>query len=222
MSDTNRSLEARLAEVEREVASLKKMQRGAARRGAFAWGACGLAVAAALFAGARPGITQEEGLTVKAPLRVVTPDGKPVMTVNSDNDGPFIRLFNAAGGTSMLLWSDKDGGNIAVKNAAGKNVGEMISRSDGAGGNLRVLDKEGKNAVSMFARADGSGGNLAVYNDSGKNVFAAFARSDNRGGDIGVYDKDGKSVGAIFARSEGGGVLQIYDGDAKVVFKQPN
>ena len=30
------------------------------------------------------------------------------------------------------------------------------------------------------------------------------------------------SVGAIFARSEGGGVLQIYDGDSKVVYKQPN
>jgi hypothetical protein len=85
-----------------------------------------------------------------------------------------------------------------------------------------VLDKEGKNAVSMFARSDGSGGNLAVYNDAGKNVFAAFARSDNRGGDIGVYDREGKSVGALFARSEGGGVLQIYDGDSKVVFKQPN
>ena len=222
MSETNRNLEARLAEVEHEVASLKKIQRGAAVRGAFAWGACGLAVAAALFAGARPGITQEEGMTVKAPFRVVTPDGKPVATINSDAEGPFLRLFNAAGGTSMLMWADKDGGNIAVKNAAGKNIGEMISRSDGAGGNLRVLDKEGKNAVSMFARSDGSGGNLAVYNDAGKNVFAAFARSDNRGGDIGVYDKDGKNVAALFARSEGGGVLQIYDGDSKVVFKQPN
>jgi hypothetical protein len=215
-------LEARIAAAEREIEVLKKAQRSTAVRGAFAWGACGLAVAAALFAGARPGITQEEGMTVKAPFRVVTPDGKPVATINSDNEGPFIRMFNAAGGTSMLMWADKDGGNIAVKNAAGKNIGEMISRSDGAGGNLRVLDKEGKNAVSMFARSDGSGGNLAVYNDAGKNVFAAFARSDNRGGDIGVYDREGKSVGALFARSEGGGVLQIYDGDSKVVFKQPN
>jgi len=185
MDETNRQLEARLAEVEREVASLKKLQRGAAMRGALAWGACGLAVAAALFAGARPGITQEEGTAVKAPFRVVTPDGKPVATINSDNEGPFIRLFNAAGG------------------------------------NLRVLDKEGRNAVSLFARSDGSGGNVAVYNDSGKSVFAAFARSDNRGGDVGIYDKDGKEVAALFARNEGGGVLQIYDGDAKVVFKRP-
>ncbi len=215
-------LEARIAAAEREIEALKRVQRGAAVRGAFAWGACGLAVAAALFAGARPGITQEEGMTVKAPFRVVMPDGKPVATINSDNEGPFIRLFNAAGGTSMLLWSDKDGGNIAVKNAAGKNIGEMISRSDGAGGNVRVLDKEGKNAVSLFARSDGSGGNLAVYNDAGKNVFAAFARSDNRGGDIGVYDREGKTVAALFARSEGGGVLQLYDGDSKVTFKQPN
>jgi hypothetical protein len=222
MDETNRTLEKRLAEVEREVASLKELQRGAAMRGAFAWGACGLAVAAALFAGARPGITQEDGTTVKAPFRVVTPDGKPLATINSDNEGPFIRLFNATGGTSMLLWSDKDGGNLAVKNAAGKNVGEMITRSDGAGGNLRVLDKEGKNAVSLFTRSDGSGGNIAVYNDSGKSVFAAFARSDNRGGDIGIYDKDGKSVIAAFARNEGGGVLQVYDGDEKVIFKQPD
>jgi len=76
--------------------------------------------------------------------------------------------------------------------------------------------------VSMFARSDGSGGNLAVYNSAGKSVFAAFARSDNRGGDIGIYDKDGKNVGALFTRSEGGGALQLYDADAKVVYKQPN
>lgn len=219
MNDTG--LETRIAAAEREIEALKKVQRGAAVRGMLAWGACGLAVAAALFAGARPGISQEEGTAIKAPFRVVTPDGKPVATINSDNEGPFIRLFNAAGGTAMLLWSDKDGGNVAVKNAAGKNIGEMISRSDGAGGNLRVLDKEGRNAVSLFARSDGSGGNVAVYNDSGKSVFAAFARSDNRGGDVGVYDKDGKEVAAVFARNEGGGVLQVYDGDAKVIFKRP-
>ena len=218
----NRQLEERMAAAEREIEALKQMQRGAAVRGRFAWGACGLAVAAALFAGARPAITQEEGMTVKAPFRVVTPAGKPVATINSDNDGPFIRLFNTEGGTSMLAWADKDGGNLAIKNAAGKNVGEIISRSDGAGGNLRVLDKEGKNAVSMFARSDGSGGNLSVYNSDGKSVIAAFARSDNRGGDLGVYDKEGKNVGAIFTRSEGGGVLQIYDGDSKVVFKRPD
>lgn len=214
-------LEARLAAAEREIEALKKTRRGAAVRGAFAWGACGLAVAAALFAGARPAITQEDGMTVKAPFRVVTPAGKPVATINADNEGPFIRLFNATDGTSMLLWSDKDGGNIAVKNAAGKNIGELISRSDGAGGNLRVLDKEGRNVVSMFARSDGSGGNLTVYNTAGKSVFAAFARSDNKGGDMGLYDKDGKNVAAMFARNEGGGILQIYDGDAKVIYKQP-
>jgi len=222
MENGKRDLEQRLAEVEREVASLKKARRGAALRGAFAWGACGLAVAAALFAGARPAITQEAGTTFKAPFKVVTPTGKPVVTIDSDNEGPFIRLFNALDGTSILFWSDKDGGNLAIKNAAGKNIGEMISRSDGAGGNLRVLDKDGKNQVSMFARSDGSGGNLAVYNSAGKSVFAAFARSDNRGGDIGVYDKDGKNVGAIFTRADGGGVLQIYDAESKVIFKQPN
>lgn len=214
-------LETRLAAAEREIEGLKKGQRGAARRGAFAWGACGLAVAAALLAGARPAITQEDGMTVKAPFRVVTPAGKPVVTINSDSEGPFIRLFNASDTTSMLLWADKDGGNIAVKNNAGKNIGELISRSDGAGGNFRVLDKEGRNAVSMFARSDGSGGNLAVYNTAGKSVFAAFARSDNKGGDLGLYDKDGKNVAAMFARNEGGGILQIYDGDAKVIYKQP-
>ena len=214
MENGKQDLEQRLAAVEREVTSLRKAKR-------FAWSACGLAVAAALFA-ARPAITQEAGATFKAPFKVVTPGGKPVMTVDSDNEGPFVRLYNALDGTSILLWSDKDGGNLAIKNAAGKNIGEMISRSDGAGGNLRVLDKEGKNQVSMFARSDGSGGNLAVYDSAGKSVFAAFARSDNRGGDVGVYDKDGKNVGAIFTRADGGGVLQIYDAESKVIFKQPN
>lgn len=221
MEERIRELTERVAAAEREIATLRKSQRGAALRAGAAWGACGLAVAAALFAGARPAITQEDGLTVKGPLRVQTTAGKPVMTVNADNEGPFIRLFNATEGTAMLLWADKDGGNLALKNTAGKNIGELISRSDGAGGNLRVLDKEGRNAVSMFARSDGSGGNLAVYNAAGKSVFAAFARTDNRGGDMGIYDKDGKNVAAMFTRTEGGGILQIYDGDAKVVFKQP-
>ena len=207
-------LETRIAAVEKELASLKRSRR-------FAWGACALAVAAALFAGARPAITQEEGMTVKAPFKVITPTGKPIVTINSDNDGPFIRLFGTNDNTAMLLWADKDGGNIAIKNPAGKNVAEMIARGDGAGGNIRVLDREGKNQASIFARGDGSGGNLAVYNGAGKAVVAAFARSDNRGGDLGVYDKDGKSVAAIFTRSEGGGVLQIYDAGQKVTFKRP-
>ena len=219
MENGNQRLEERIAAAEQEIAALKKGQR---RSGVFAWSACSLAVAAALFAGARPAITQEEGMTVKAPFRVVTPSGKPVMTVSSDNEGPFIRLFAANDNTSILLWSDKDGGNMAIKNTAGKNIGELISRSDGAGGNLRVLDKEGRNQVSLFARSDGSGGNLTVYNSAGKSVFAAFTRSDNRGGDLGVYDKDGKNVGAIFARNEGGGVLQIYDAESKVIFKRPD
>ena len=212
-------LEARLAAAEQQIAILHAERR---RRTAFTWGACALAVAAALFAGARPAITQEDGTTVKAPFRVVTPAGKPVVTIDSDNEGPFVRLFGANGNTTLLLWSDKDGGNVAVKNAAGKNIVEMVSRSDGAGGNLRVLDKEGRNQVSLFARSDGSGGNLAIYNSAGTSVIAAFARSDNRGGDLGVYDKDGKSVGAIFARGEGGGVLQIYDAEAKVIYKRPD
>jgi len=29
-------------------------------------------------------------------------------------------------------------------------------------------------------------------------------------------------VGAIFTRADGGGVLQIYDAESKVIFKQPN
>jgi hypothetical protein len=212
-------LEARIAAAEKQIAILQASRH---RSTVFAWGACALAVAAALFAGARPAITQEEGMTVKAPFRVVTPSGKPVVTFNSDKDGPFMRLFSANDNTSILLWSDKDGGNLAIKNAAGKNVGEIISRTDGAGGNLRVLDKDGRAQVSLFARGDGSGGNLAVFNSAGKSVFAAFARSDNRGGDIGVYDKDGNTVGAIFTRSEGGGVLQIYDVEQKVIYKRPD
>ena len=214
-------LERRLSAAERDIELLRKAQRSAGVHRVFAWGACGLALAAALLAGARPAITQEDGTTVKAPFSIVTAAGKKVLLVNSDADGPFIRLFNAAEQTAILAWSDKDGGNMALKNIAGKNIGEWLSRSDGAGGNLRVLDKEGKSVVSLFARSDNAGGNLTVYNSAGKSVFAAFARGDNAGGDIGVYDKEGKTVGAMFARSEGGGLLQIYDRGGNVVAKQP-
>jgi hypothetical protein len=221
MENTIGELERRLDAAEREIAQLKKAQRGAGVHRTFAWGACGLGLAAALLAGARPAITQEDGTTVKAPFSVVTPAGKKVLVVTSDNEGPFIRLFNAAEQTAMLAWSDKDGGNLALKNTAGKNIGEILSRSDGAGGNLRVLDKEGKSAVSLFARSDNAGGNVTVYNSAGKGVFSAFARGDNAGGDLGVYDKEGKTVAAMFARGEGGGVMQIYDAGGKVVAKQP-
>jgi hypothetical protein len=221
METAIRELERRLEAAEREIAQLQKAQRGAGAHRTFAWGACGLGLAAALLAGARPAITQEDGMTVKAPFSVVTPAGKKVLVVNSDNEGPFIRLFNAAEQTAMLAWSDKDGGNAAFKNTAGKNIAEILSRSDGAGGNLRVLDREGKNAVSLFARSDNVGGNLTVFNSAGKSVFAAFARGDNAGGDMGVYDKEGKTVAAMFARGEGGGTMQVYDADGKVVAKQP-
>lgn len=206
-------LEARIYAVEREVAGLRRSRR-------FAWGACGLAVAVALFAGASPAITQEAGTTLKAPLRVVTSGGKPVMTVGSDSDGPFIHLFGANGNPTMLLWSDKDGGNLVIQNSAGKNVGEMVSAEHG--GHLRVYDKEGRRQVSMFPRDDGSGGNFAIFNRAGKSVIAAFARSGDFGGNLVVYDRDAREAGTIFARPEGGGVLQVYDAKQKVIFKQPD
>jgi hypothetical protein len=207
-------LETRIAAVEKELASLKRTRL-------FAWSASALAVAAALFAGARPAITQEGGMTVKAPFHVVTAAGKPILTISSDADGPLVRLFGANDNPAMMLWADRNGGNLVIKNTGGQNIAEMVSRSDGAGGNLRVLDRFGNAQASMFARADGAGGNVAVYNATGKSVFSAFPRTDNRGGEIGVYDKDGKSVAAIFARSEGGGLLQIYDPGQKVIFKRP-
>ena len=208
------NLETRIAAVEKELASLKRSRL-------FAWSASALAVAAALFAGARPAITQEGGMTVKAPFHVITAAGKPIVTINSDAEGPFVRLFGANDNPAMMLWADKNGGNLVIKNTGGQNIAEMVSRSDGAGGNLRVLDRFGNAQASMAARADGAGGNIAVYNATGKSVFSAFPRTDNRGGEVSVYDKDGKSVGAIFARSEGGGVLQIYDANQKVIFKRP-
>src|SRR5262245_19953441 len=207
-------LQARIAAVEKEIAALK-------RNRLFAWGACALAVAAALFAGARPAITQEEGLTVKAPFKVVTPAGKPIVTIGSDSEGPFFRLLDAGENSSVLLWADKNGGNVAIKNVYGKNIAEMVSRSDGAGGNRRVLDRDGHPSASISARQDGSGGNIAIYNAIGKNVLSAFARRDNGGGELGIYDRDGKSTGSIFTRNEGGGVLQIYDAGQKVIFKRP-
>jgi hypothetical protein len=200
--------------VEKELASLKQSRL-------FGWGACGLAIAAALFAGARPAITQEGGMTVKAPFHVVTAAGKPIVTINSDAEGPYIRLFGANDNAALMLWADKNGGNLVIKNTGGQNIAEMVSRSDGAGGSLRVLDRFGNAQASMFARADGAGGNFTVYNATGKSVFSAFPRTDSRGGELGVYDRDGKNVAAIFARSEGGGVLQIYDASQKVVFKRP-
>jgi hypothetical protein len=219
--NTVTELAQRLEAAEREIGQLRKAQSKAGVYRVFTVGACALGVVAAVLAGARPAITQDAGTTVKAPFSVVTNDGKRVLFVDADNEGPFIRLFNSAGQTAMLAWSDKDGGNMALKNAAGKNIGEWLSRSDGAGGNLRVLDKEGKSVVSLFARSDNAGGNLTVYNNQGKSVFAAFARGDNAGGDLGVYDREGKTVAAMFARGEGGGVMQIYDAGGNVVSKQP-
>jgi len=221
MDDNSRGLAQRLEAAEREIEGLRKSERKSRVYRVFAAGACALGVAAALLAGARPAITQDAGTTVKAPFTVISAAGKRVLVVDSDNEGPFIRLFNASEQTALLAWADKDGGNMALKNTAGKNIGEWLSRSDGAGGNLRVLDKDGKSVVSLFARSDHAGGNLTVYNNQGKSVFAAFARGDNAGGDMGVYDREGKTVGAMFARGEGGGVLQLYDAGGNVVAKQP-
>jgi hypothetical protein len=225
MDDNVKQLAQRLEAAERVIrklgGELQKAQGKSRGYRVFAIGACALGVVAALLAGARPAITQDAGTTVKAPFTVVNAAGKRVLFVDSDNEGPFLRLFNSSEQTAIIAWADKDGGNMALKNAAGKNITELLSRSDGAGGNLRVLDKEGKSVVSLFARSDNAGGNLTVYNNQGKSVFAAFARGDNAGGDLGVYDREGKTVAAMFARGEGGGVMQIYDAGGNVVSKQP-
>lgn len=212
------ALERRLAAAEQAIEILKSGQRRGRTQVRFAWGACALGIAAAVLAGARPAITQEvreAGTTVRAPFKVESRDGRKLIEIDVDTDGPYLRLYSSEQKTAVAIWADKDGGNIIIKNPAGKNVGEFASRGNDRGGYLTLFNKDGKRVANLQGRNDGNGGYLTVYNGADKGVIDIFARTDG-GGELAVSDKDAKTVGALFARDDGeGGDLQIKNRDGK-------
>jgi hypothetical protein len=236
-------LARRLAAAETAIQSLQSGQHRGRMQVRLAWGACVLGIAAAVLAGARPAITQDAVSTFRAPFKIEGRDGKKLLEVDTDADGPYLRLFSNEQRSVVSIWSDKDGGNIIIRNVAGKNVGEFASRANDRGGYLTVLNKDGKRAANMQARNDGNGGYVQVYNIDGKGVIDMFARTDG-GGEIAVSDKEGKTMAAMFSRddgdggdlqiknkdgktaaglfaSRGNGYMQLYDSSGKILAKQP-
>jgi hypothetical protein len=201
------------------IAHLEARLERAERRARWTFGAGLTALVAALIgAAAAPAISQENGSTVKGPFKVLAADNKPMLEVNSDKDGPYMKLFDAEGRTAVWLWADKAGGNLIIRNPAGKNTAALTSRDDGAGGEVTAYTKDGTTAAAMFAREDGAGGNLRVNDAKGTAVGALFARTDGAGGNMAVYDKNGKSVVALLARPDGaGGDVAVYHSTGQIV-----
>lgn len=201
-----------LVEMEKRLSRLE-------RRAQFMFGTGFAALAAAvLLVTAGPGTAQGEGMTVKAPFRVVDAANNVLFEVDREPDGPAARLFGAPGKLAAHFRGDKDGGTLSVLNADGKAVAQVASRADGAGGSVSVYDKAGQPAGSLMARPTGSGGELGIYNRTGKIVGALFARSDGSGGEFRILNQEGVAVGSLFARPDnGGGDFGVYDKSGKVM-----
>jgi len=199
------------------IAELEARLTRAEGRARWMFGA-GLAslVAALVVAGAGPAVSQDQN--VKAPFKVMGAGDKVMLEVASDNDGPYLKLFDSEGRTAAWLWADKAGGNLIIRNPAGKNTAALTSRDDGAGGEVTAYLKDGTTAAAMFAREDGAGGNLRVNDLKGNAVGAFFARKDGAGGNLAVYDKEGKTAVAVLARPDGaGGDVAAYHNSGQVV-----
>lgn len=108
---------------------------------------------------------------VSAPFQVVDTSGRLLMMVETGKPGPFLQLYDSAGGPSVVLgMGERGGGSLQVYERAGK-PGVSLAAAPGGGGSLTVLDAGQKPGVTLAAGAKG-GGSLRVLDGGGKVLLA--------------------------------------------------
>ncbi len=164
----------------------------------------------------------DAGVSVRAPLRVVMPDGRLIAEIGSE-PLPRIHVFTPQGtlAASFGVFTDgaSYGGGLAVYDHAGKRVGHLNVETYGA---RLILGSSGDDgSVVLFGGdvAEESGGGLHIIHRNGGLGISLWARPT--GGDIVIAHPErpleGDSV--RIAGDDAGGFLALNDhhGDPLVV-----
>jgi hypothetical protein len=97
--------------------------------------------------GAHVAVTEDEGLRLTAPLRVMDSDGKPMVDLTLGASGPRLCLLNGGGTPVLIMDVLTTGGSVSIANPSGRAVAILFS--DETGGDLALYDTDGKVTFSQ-------------------------------------------------------------------------
>ena len=216
-------MEARIAQLETELVTLKKRDR---RHRAVLPLALVVACVPFLIAGSGQQV-------VKADKFEVTKGGKVVAALTSDDDGGVLDIYNkdgelvanvmtsVEGQGQMSIYNKLDGeavrivastsgaGSINVYNEDEELIGWLVGTTEGHG-TFRLYDRAGSD--SLFMSAATYGGVLSAYNSSGNHVLSMGANTAKHGSAT-FYNASNKSIVFIGGNESGGGQVDVNNTD---------
>jgi hypothetical protein len=194
------SLEARLARAERRERVLR-------------WMVLTMFVGGVVLLTMRPGVTQGEGNTVRAPFRVVDAQGTTLAQVDTRENVPRLSLLDETGKPVVVIGATsgtaKQERGLEIYDASGRRAATM--RTGGDGGMVGVASASGSGGAMLSAEKDG--GMLCIIGEAGKLVGSIGA--DKEGGNFYVADPAGALRAYMGTRN--GGMLRIFNEDDKIV-----
>src|SRR5687768_15302843 len=85
----------------------------------------------------------EGGHVFRAPFQAVDQEGKRLLTVDRNEDGPYLILWSPEGKRSVVLWIVEQGGNVHLFNRDQVEDAVVTLYATSAGGALELGDREG-------------------------------------------------------------------------------
>jgi hypothetical protein len=125
-----------------------------------------------------------------APVRIVTPEGRLLISINYSDDGLGVNLFNSHGSLSAVMGSDAtQAGFLALYNAEGKLVVSCNVETSGA--RLILSDHDRDGGIALFGGdsdpGKSSGGGINILR-TGKHVgMSLWSKLD--GAEITFYNE---------------------------------
>jgi hypothetical protein len=219
--------EERLANLERELAQVKRRNRHLLL---FAFVAAGVAVVAAAWIGTPGNVLAENGAKAPNVVRanefiLEDADGKGRATLSVLSDGPALRLANAKGKICAVLSVTKDTPKLGLIDENGKVRAALGATKDGA---VLVLSDENDKARARLA-LDKDGPVLELSDEKGKDRAVLSALKD--GPSLDLFDEKGKgraALGSSKSRSPDGRIISCPESsllligpDEKVIWQAP-
>jgi hypothetical protein len=214
------TLKQRLAGAESSLRTMRWV--GSAAAALFTAGTIG----AVTLAATHSGVSQSDRATIRAPFRVVDAQGKPLLHLDADQNGPQLRLFDRAGEPITSLGATPEGGIFRVSSRGGK--GNLQLYADSHGGQITLSGQNQSHPVAWLGSKE-EGGGLGIYDAAGSPVAWVTTGKDRRGlsvgdqaghpvawlgaareGGVAVYNRSGK-MAAYLTISRGSGSLAVYD-----------
>ena len=121
----------------------------------------------------RPAATQNQGTTLKAPLRVVDAENRPLLIVEANpiksNGGATVRFFTAAGHEYAMFDNSPAGGSLAFFTSTGEMALSLNAQRNG--GYLSLNNNAGKECALLTSSPQQGGARLVLRDQAGAPLF---------------------------------------------------